>query len=149
MKEEEFLKKVEESVPQIEQLISRKLPVMAGRTAKDHFQENFDKSGFVDGGLNPWKPSKRIGHTKGANGSNKTLLSGRNHLYSSINYVPGDAEVSIQDRVPYAAVHNEGLHAGRGKGFEMPRRQFIGKSRELDEKIEKLIEQELEKILKI
>jgi hypothetical protein len=35
MKEEEFLKKVEESIPQIEQLISRKLPVMAGRTAKD------------------------------------------------------------------------------------------------------------------
>ena len=33
----------------------RKLPVLVGRTAKDHFQENFRQGGFVDGSLHPWQ----------------------------------------------------------------------------------------------
>lgn len=76
----------------------------------------------------------------------KTLLSSRNHLYNSTRYIPSYGMVRIVNEVPYAAVHNEGLKAGRGKGFQMPRRQFIGESRELNGKVEKLIEDELRKI---
>mgnify|MGYP000714418715 CR=1 FL=1 len=36
---------------EIEQLISRKLPVVAGKYAKQHFQDNFRQGGFVNGGL--------------------------------------------------------------------------------------------------
>jgi phage gpG-like protein len=46
------------------------------------------------------------------------------------------------DRI-YAAVHNEGLMAGRGKGFKMPKRQFMGESPTLN----KLIIQELQRKL--
>ena len=80
---------------EVENLMRRKLPVIVGRMAKNHFSENFKKGGFVDGGLHPWKPSKRIGKAKGAAGQYKTLLSGRNHLYSSIKYTPGNAKVTL------------------------------------------------------
>jgi phage gpG-like protein len=49
--------------------------------------------------------------------------------------------------VPYARVHNEGLRAGRGRGFQMPRRQFIGESKELTKKVEDIIENEIGRIL--
>ena len=43
----------------------------------------------------------------------------------------------------HAAVHNEGLKAGRGSGFTMPKRQFMGNSPTLN----KLIIEELERKL--
>ena len=45
---------------EIEQLISRKLPVVAGKYAKQQFQDNFRQGGFVNGGLHSWTPSKRL-----------------------------------------------------------------------------------------
>lgn len=44
------------------------------------------------------------------------------------------------DKVPYAQVHNEGGRAGRGAGFDMPLRQFMGESEELEEKITKRVD---------
>lgn len=38
----------------------RKMPVMVGRMAKDHFQDNFRQGGFVNGGLHPWPKAKRL-----------------------------------------------------------------------------------------
>jgi len=122
---------------------------MVGVTARDHFKQNFIEGGFVNGGLQKWQPSKRLSSTsKKADKKNKTLLSGRNHLYNSVLHVPAEYEVRIINEVPYAAVHNEGLRAGRGKGFTMPKRQFIGESQELTQKVNHLIETELTNILK-
>lgn len=147
MTPEEFERKIKENAEQIKRAIDRTIPVKAGRAAKDHFQENFKKSGFVNNGLHPWTRSKRIGTAKDSAGSYGTLLSGRNHLYSSINYKPERGKVTISNEVPYARVHNEGLRAGRGRGFKMPKRQFIGESRELTKKVEEIIETEIGKIL--
>lgn len=148
MTPEEFERKIKENAGQIKHAIDRTIPVKAGRAAKDHFQENFKKSGFVNNGLHPWTRSKRIGTAKDSAGSYGTLLSGRNHLYSSINYKPERGKVTISNEVPYARVHNEGLRAGRGRGFKMPKRQFIGESRELTKKVEEIIETEIGKILR-
>ena len=94
---------------EIEQLISRKLPVVAGKYAKQHFQDNFRQGGFVNGGLHPWPPAKRLSSGEsGADSQYKTLMSSRNHLFSSINYTPGIAKVTIFNDVAYAAIHNEG-----------------------------------------
>lgn len=159
MTQQEFLNLINKKQAEIKQLVDRTLPIKAGAEAKSHFQENFRMGGFVNGGLQRWKPSKRIGKSvmrKGKNGrrritpaANKygTLLSSRNHLYSSIRYIPSAGEVRIVNEVPYAIVHNEGRRAGRGKGFQMPKRQFIGESRELNQKVMQLIEAELRKIL--
>lgn len=53
-------KDIQKFVQGVEQLVSRKLPVYAGRTAQQHFRDNFHKGGFVNGGLQPWTPSKRL-----------------------------------------------------------------------------------------
>lgn len=147
MTPEQFITKLAKQQQALERCVHRELPIKVGREAKNHFQENFQKGGFVDGGLHKWKPAKRIGKGKDAASKYGTLLSARNHLYDSVEYVPGDAEVHIQNKVPYAAVHNEGLKAGRGKGFIMPKRQFIGDSKELTEKVKSSIETELSKII--
>lgn len=52
------------------------------------------------------------------------------------------------DKVPYAKVHNEGGRAGRGAGFDMPQRQFIGESAELEEKITTRIHSYLKTVFK-
>lgn len=46
---------------------------------------------------------------------------------------------TITFNLPYSAVHNEGLRAGRGRGFRMPKRQFMAHSSKLAEKTEKEI----------
>ena len=149
MTPDQFVNLIRKNATQIDHLSNRVLPVKVGAMAKKHFQENFRRGGCVNGCLQKWKPTNRIGMAKGTTGNYGTLLSGRNHLFSSIEYVPGQGEVTIQNRVPYAMVHNEGGKAGRtSKPFQMPKRQFIGESRELNEQVNKLIEVELNKILK-
>lgn len=53
---------------------------------------------------------------------------------------------TFDSKEPYGRVHNEGLHAGRGKGFTMPRRQFMGEHPELNELIVKKLEEKLNQI---
>ena len=93
----------------LEKFLCREMPVIAGQMAKDHFQDNFRLGGFVNGGLHPWPKAKRLssGGT-GAAGKYDTLLSGRNHLFKSIKYIPSDYRVKISNDVIYAPVHNWG-----------------------------------------
>ena len=93
---------------QIDRLINRRLPVIVGSLAKKHYQDNFRQSGFVDHGLHPWQPAKRQNGGAGTYSRYRTLLSSRNHLFSSINYTPANASVTVYNNVPYAAAHNDG-----------------------------------------
>lgn len=150
MTPEEFERRLKDNQKAIEKLLNKGLPVKAGNMARKHFRENFQKGGFVDQNFKQWKPAKRIGKTKGVAGQYKTLMSERNILYNSIKYRTEPARAIVYtsaESEPYAKVHNEGLRAGRGAGFKMPRRRFIGKSRQLDKKITEMIEVELKKIL--
>ena len=52
------------------------------------------------------------------------------------------------DKVAYAQVHNEGGRAGRGAGFDMPQRQFMGQADELETQIGGRIQTYLQKIFK-
>ena len=94
---------------QLETLMRRKMPVMVGRMAKDHFQDNFRQGGFVNGGLHPWPKSKQLssGGTDAASNYG-TLLSGRKHLFKSVGYTPADYRVRVFNEVVYAPVHNWG-----------------------------------------
>lgn len=205
----EFSKQIKAKRKELDDLMKRKMPVIAGRMAKDHFQDNFRQGGFVDGGLHPWKKAKRLssGGTDAAS-QYGTLLSGRNHLFSSIKYMPGDYRVKVANEVVYAPVHNnggtlsptvtpqmrrfawakyyeasgkaqkaaKGKRKGKKKGsgekdkektenpealrwkrlaltkkkklrIKMPKRQFLGESRELSEKIAVKTENEIRNIL--
>ena len=94
---------------ELDGLMKRKMPVIAGRMAKDHFQDNFRREGFVNGGLHPWPKAKRLssGRTDAA-GNYGTLLSGRTHLFSSVKYMPTDYRVRVANDLIYAPVHNWG-----------------------------------------
>ncbi|MTK63617.1 MAG: hypothetical protein F8N15_03590 [Methanobacterium sp.] len=151
MSTNDFSKLISRKQKELEQLQNRTLPIKIGAIAKAHFQNNFRLGGFVDNGLHAWKPSKRLsynGKSTKVDRNNKTLLSSRNHLFSSIEYTYQPGLVIIKNEVPYAAVHNYGFKAGRGKGFQMPKRQFIGPSAELNQKVEQKIYEEVNNIMK-
>lgn len=52
------------------------------------------------------------------------------------------------NKVPYAQVHNEGGRAGRGAGFDMPQRQFMGDAAELEARLTKRIDNYLKGLFK-
>ena len=108
MNPDSFARGIEEADKKLNEFLNHKGPVLAGNIAVNHFSENFRKGGFVNNGLNKWKPAKRQGTEPGAAGQYGPLLSGRNHLYRSLIYRPGTAKVTITTPVTYAAIHNEG-----------------------------------------
>ncbi|MCL2502659.1 MAG: virion morphogenesis protein [Bacteroidales bacterium] len=155
--------------------VQRDLPIVMGKTAVDHFRENFKLGGFVNNGLQPWQDVKRrdpaspwhgfdykgekrtsykftrdrsTGKTKRDKDQKRLnfsmaatqrtpLNSQRKELYNSIRYAPLPDGVAIISDKPYSLVHNEG---GIIKVFgkhpaRLPKRQFIGESKELTEKI--------------
>lgn len=94
---------------ELDTLMRRKLPVKMGRMAKDHYQDNFRKGGFVNGGLQRWPVTKRQqSGSKSAAAGYGPLLSRRNHLFSSVKYTPGDYRVRVANDVKYAPPHNWG-----------------------------------------
>lgn len=105
----DYIELIKSQRKEIDQLMRRQLPVKIGRMAKDHFQENFRKGGFVNNGLQQWPKTKRqLSGTSSAAAQYGPLLSGRNHLFSSMKYTPSDYRVKVANEVPYAAIHNEG-----------------------------------------
>ena len=175
--------------------VTDRLPRAVGITAVNHFQQNFRDAGFRDNGLQPWQKTRRqMG--KGTDAKYSPLTSRRNHLMRSTSFSTAPGQVTVENPVPYAAIHNEGgdinthpritarlrryawhmvysLAGVRGKGklptdlpkeaemwkgialtrktslnvrAHIPKRQFMGNSHELSEKINKLINQSLERI---
>ncbi len=129
-------------------LITRTLPVKAGTIAVQHFSDNFTQEGFVDDSLKPWKPSKRKSDPKNPDNAYKTLLSRRNNLYKSIKKKVAPGVATVYTDVPYAAAHNEGTNrAGRNHRVRIPKRQFIGRSKQLEDKVREMIDREVRKVI--
>ena len=105
------------SVPDIEKIIQqelnelirlkdRVLPVKVGRAVVESVNENFRRGGFYG---QPWKSTRRrlLGF-HGVAGQYGPLLSKNNHLSRSTVSIPGKGQVSIENNVEYAEIHNEG-----------------------------------------
>jgi phage gpG-like protein len=120
-------------------------------TAQNHFTENFRKQGFDDRGVQAWQPRKR---TERSRGGNRAILVGKGSgvlrrsiakrktgKYSGMIFIIGNAN-------KYAKVHNDGLRSGRGKGFIMPKRQLIGDSYNMFQKIDRKVKQRLDRVFK-
>ncbi|MDD2489235.1 MAG: phage virion morphogenesis protein [Bacteroidales bacterium] len=164
MNPDQFKKLLIANQKQIKRFVSNIAPDLMGDAAVNHFKENFDKEGFVDETLKPWKEVKRRQEESSwyefdANkppkyrstkrGKDK-ILKDTNQLQDSIEYEAKQHKVIIHSDIPYAAVHNYGQKAkifGK-KSFKMPKRQFIGHSKQLDKKIIKMLTYEIGKILK-
>jgi len=150
--------------------LKNKLPRQLGNQALNHFRQSFRDGGFTDSTLEPWQlPKRKQKNEKGT----RYLYSGRaswdqagkytgftradrtratlvqsGALRSSIRVLrtaPG--QIVIGSDLKYAKVHNTG---GKTKnGGKMPKRQFVGDSRNLNAGMKKKVSGEILKALKI
>lgn len=106
---QEFKRDIMQKKKQLDDLMHRKMPVLAGNIAKRHIEDDFRRGGFTHNGFHKWKETRRqrSGGT-GASSQYGPLLSGRNHLASSTQFKPGDGQVTVSNSAPYAALHNWG-----------------------------------------
>ncbi len=171
------------------------LPRKVGVIAVNHFKQNFRDSGWLDNGLHPWKRTRRQ-DSNSPDAKCGPLTSPRKHMMSSIQAETAPGQVTIENPVPYAAIHNDGgditthptvtdrmrkyawhmvyslagikdeeklpkeleAEAGMWKGLALtkkssitvhahiPKRQFMGDSAELRVKVNKLIQDSIQKI---
>ena len=128
----DFLREIQRNLPQIEREIAATVVVVE---AESHFAASFRNEGFTDRSLQPW-PARKKADTGGRRGL--LIKTGLLRRQATKGQVIGN-RVSFTIGVPYGKVHNEGLRAGRGAGFQMPKRQFIGDSQALNERIERKI----------
>lgn len=109
MELKDFANQLNSHSKQIDTLMRRRLPVIAGRMAKDFFQNSFRISAFVNNGTHHWQTTQRqLCGAKGAAAKYSPLLSGRNHLFASIKYMPSDYRVKVANDLLYAPIHNWG-----------------------------------------
>jgi phage virion morphogenesis protein len=132
----------------------RKLPRKVGVLAVNHFQDNFKRQGF-DG--KPWKEVKRRLPIGGRTGRRSTrlryqkgaartrgILIGTGRLRRDIRLISASStKVVVGTGLVYAPVHDLGLRAGRGSGFVMPQRKFMGTDKKLVKDIQALIEKDI------
>lgn len=89
-------------------------------STQDRFEKGVDPEG------KPWKVSQRVAK---AQGKAQTLIDSA-LLMSSIHHTPGNDNVEVGTNLIYAAIHQNGGQAGRGKAVTIPARPFLGLSTE-------------------
>lgn len=143
-------KKLQQVQNDIDDLIKRDLPRVIKREGLAFIADNFAKQGFQTGkGVEKWKKRKPPKSRKEQRRQGRNILVDRGHLRRSWEQESTEkpGQVIFQSSHPAAEVHNEGGKAGRGKGFQMPKRQMIGDSEELNARVEKKIDSLMDKIL--
>lgn len=130
-----FFKKINEVQKRIPELTKR-LPGIAKVEGLRFIADNFKKEGFEEkpGSYKKWKKKKASGNKKVLVGEKRGGKLKRSWQQAS---KASGTKAEFTSELPYAAVHNEGLQAGKPPGFIMPQRQMIGESEALDQRIEK------------
>lgn len=138
-------RKIAQAIRQFDAII----PVMVndmGQIALNHFTKSFRDGGFTDTALEPWQPRKR---TRGNEGRAILVKTGNLRKLRKQNIGKYKARIlpSAAARA-YASVHNNGERSGRGRGFKMPKRQFMGHSVVMDKKIKRKLNFRIKGIFK-
>jgi phage virion morphogenesis protein len=122
------------------------LPLVLANVTRNDFAQNFKDESFEG---QHWQDVKRrIGSGKGRSESAILVQSGalRRAVLNSLKVANFDIIKFVVTDVDYASVHNYGLRAGRGKGFNMPKRQFMGDTHQLRAKQLEKIRQYVDRI---
>lgn len=119
------------------------LPTKLANEAKNHFLKSFRDQGFTDNSLQRWKPRKSNRDV----GRGILIKTGKLRRSIKVSSVSWNRVVIGSYGLKYASVHNYGEMAGRGKGFKMPKRQFIGNSKQLEKRMKNMVNTEFGKIL--
>lgn len=140
-KASEFFARLARNEKRLEQTIIR--DVIAVEAELFH-AKNFRDEGFTDTGFTPWPKRKKEDKRPGRRALLVKTGTLRGHALKG--RVQGNG-VAFVFPLEYEKVHNEGLRAGRGAGFDMPKRQFVGESDYLEKRIKAKAEQLLKRFL--
>lgn len=129
----------------------KNIPRIAGVESMKFFKQSFRRQGFHDVTLVKWQKRK----DKKDQGRAILIKSGALRKSLRISRITKRG-FSVSSELPYSAVHNEGSKApkrrkgrsGRKGKKNMPKRQFMGKSRRLNRIIEKKLDRRLNRILR-
>ena len=130
------------------------VPALLANDTKNYFVKSFNSESW-DG--KKWKQvDRRVPGTKSYKSSKKSartshilVRSGRLRRAVANSLKSATFEkIQFEVNVPYAQVHNDGLRAGRGAGFMMPRRRFMGDTKELRRLQRKRLNDEIKKAFK-
>ena len=134
-------------------------------TALNHYKSKFiEGNGQWEG--EKWKEPQRkrpmVSRKKSVQGKRSTRLvyrKGRTQrdatratlvktgaLARSLRFDIKPNKIVFSSNKKYGKVHNEGGQAGRGKGFKMPKRQFLGMEKALLQKLKNAYRDELRKL---
>lgn len=108
--------------------------------------ENFRREGFQDSTFQAWRPRKPTAKDQGKGKRALLVKTGAMRRHATKGSVKGK-QVDFIFPLAYMKVHNEGGKAGRGKGFDMPKRQYVGKSAVLEQRIRTKVQAYLTKKL--
>jgi len=115
------------------------------KIAAKHFDDSFVNEGFTYNSLMKWRERKRDrGKHKILQKTGKLRRSVKSNVFTTKN----GFEIRFRSNVIYAKIHNEGL-IGRAWGkhtFKMPKRQFMGYSRVLDLRLQRLFNRRIKQI---
>lgn len=123
----DFFRRLQQQLSSLEQEIAQ---VVVAVEAENFHSENFRKEGFTDVGFQPWPPRKKQERPRRALLVKTGALKGH-----ALKGRRQGSQVDFIFPLPYMRVHNEGGKAGRGKGFQMPKRQYVGRSNLLEDRI--------------
>jgi phage gpG-like protein len=123
----------------------KKLPKKLATEAVEHFDKSFEDQGFDDNGIVKWQ-KRKVNTSKNGKQENASrgILMLTGGLRRSIKSKVQGNQIAVYSDSPYAAIHNDGLLMKNGK--PMPKRQFIGKSANLNTKLIKIINNTLKGI---
>jgi phage gpG-like protein len=124
----QFFKAIQANLPQIKSKVLDVIEV----EAENFVLENFQKGQFQDAVPRVWKARK----VEDSPAYAPLVKSGDLKASATTARRSGDNVMFVMNQ-PYAQVHNEGLMSGRGSGFRMPKRQFIGNSEILNLRIQR------------
>jgi len=169
MTPQEFQKRIQSMSVEIKKAIDVTIPRKVANTAVLHFKQSFQDEGFTDEKLEKWKEVKRRQSPSRADLANANLpiLTGTGDLGRSIQSKVEPGKVTVISDVPYAKAHKDGFSGtvsvkaherkrkdggssnirAHSRNANIPKRQFIGDSKVLDDKIKNVITDELDKIL--
>lgn len=141
-KASDYFRRLAAALPALEAQIVR--DVIAVEAERIH-AENFRAEAFIDTPPDKWQARK-----KGDKNPNRRALLVKTGTLKGHALKGRTRKGAVEFVFPlaYEKVHNEGLKAGRGKGFDMPKRQFVGESKVLTERINKKAKQLFDDTLK-
>lgn len=125
------------------QEFKRSIPMILANAAKNHYLMGFRKGGYqTDDSSTGWAKRKRDDKSQKRRGS-RAILVKSGHLRNDFDIRRTTASEIVlgTEDTDYADYHNEGTEMH-------PKREFVGKSRVLDQKMDSLIKKKLKQVLR-